>query len=144
MEIAEIVKLIIDIGITPVLLLLFVRYFLGQDEKRSAQAQKVYSEAQEKIESATAAAREREDLLLAEAQRREELIRTDALEREKLIRRESEKREGVLLTNLERVTATMDKISASMQDIQGTIGKMDDRLERLELGVMQHGQAGGR
>lgn len=144
MEIAEIVRLIIDIGITPVLLLLFVRYFLSQDEKRAAQVQEEYRKAQERIEDAEKDARERESLLLAEAQRREDLIRTDALEREKLIRRENEKREGVLLTSLERVTSTMDKISTSMQDIQGTIARMDERLDRLERGVMRYGPAGDR
>ena len=129
MEIAEIIKFAVDIGITPVLLFMFVKYFITQDEKRNAS---VMAEHQ---------AKERENMLLAESQRREELIRSEALEREKLIRREAEKREGILLTNLERVTDTMGKISESMQEIQQTIGKIDDRLERLEVGVRQYGQA---
>ena len=141
MEIAEIIKFVIDIGITPVLLLVFVKYFIAQDEKRAEQVQEEYKKSQEKAETIEKASKEREQLLMTESQRREELIRSECLEREKLIRRESEKREGILLTNLEKVTATMDKISDSMQEIQSTIGKMDERLERRELGVKQHGQA---
>lgn len=141
MEIAEIIKFAVDIGITPVLLFMFVRYFITQDEKRNASVMAEYQKAQEKAADIEKAAKERENMLLAESQRREELIRTEAMEREKLIRREAEKREGILLTNLERVTDTMGKISESMQEIQQTIGKIDDRLERLEVGVRQYGQA---
>lgn len=134
MGMAEMVKFVIDIGITPVLLIVFVRYFIRQDEKRQQSVQKEYDKAQEKIADIEKAAKERENVMLAAAQQRELLMQGEAAKRENLIRKEAEKREGILMTNLERITNTMEDISRSMQDIQVNIGKIDDRIDRLELG----------
>ena len=70
MEIAEIIKFVIDIGITPVLLLVFVKYFIAQDEKRAEQVQEEYKKSQEKAETIEKASKEREQLLMTESKRR--------------------------------------------------------------------------
>lgn len=139
---AEIIKFVIDIGITPVLLVVFVRYFIKQDEKRQCYICEEYNKSQQRIEEIEKAAKERENILLAAAQQRESLMQSEASRRENLIRREAEKREGILMTNLERITDTMGDISKSMQDIQATIMKIDDRIERLELGGLRNGPNG--
>ncbi len=136
---AEVIKYAIDIGITPLLLLVFVYYFIKQDEKRQKSIREEYDKAQGRIEDIEKTAKERENVILAAAQQREALLQGEAAKREELIRREAEKREGILMTNLERITATMGDISRSMQDIQANIGKIDERIERLELGGCRNG-----
>lgn len=139
---AELIKFIIDIGITPVLLVVFVRYFIKQDEKRQQGIREEYDKAQRRIEEIEKVAKEREAIMLAAAREREALIQSEATRRENLIRKEAEKREGILMINLERITDTMGDISKSMQDIQTNIGKIDDRIERLELGGRRNGYDG--
>lgn len=136
---AELVKYIIDIGVTPILLWVFVKYFIKQDEKRQQSIREEYNKAQERAEDIERAAKERENVLLAAAQQRETLIQDEAAKREAIIRKEAEKREGILMTNLERITNTMGDISRSMQDIQMNIGKINDRIERLEKGGWHSG-----
>lgn len=136
---AEIIKFIIDLGITPVLLIVFVRYFIRQDEKREQSVKEEWEKSQDRIETIEKASKDREAILLAAAQQREEIIQAEASKRENIIRKEAEKREGILMTNLERITDTMGDISKSMQEIQVTIGKIDDRIERLELGGHMNG-----
>ena len=134
MGMAELVKYIIDIGITPVLLVVFVQYFIKQDEKRQQSIQKEYDKAQKRTEDIERAAKERENVLLAAAQQREALIQDEAAKRESVIRKEAEKREGRLMANVERITNTMADISRSMQGIQMDIGRIDDRIDRMEQG----------
>lgn len=136
---AEMIKFIIDIGITPVLLVVFVRYFIRQDERRQQSVREEYDGAQKRIADIEKAAKDRENVMLAASQQREALIQSEAAKRENLIRREAEKREGILMTNLERITETMGDISRSMQDIQMNIGKIDERIDRLEMGKRRNG-----
>ena len=72
----EIAKLVIDLGVTATLLILFVMHFLRKDKDRDKkvtaayedcrrQIEATYRDAQEKIEAANRTIREREDMLIA-------------------------------------------------------------------------------
>ena len=89
---AETINLIGNVGVTVVMLVIFVGYVLQKaknDDKRVSDAQqaaieattRAYTDAQEKIEEANRAIREREDILL-----------NSSMEREEILRKESEKR----------------------------------------------------
>ena len=73
----EIAKLVIDLGVTATLLILFVMHFLRKDkdsdkkvtaayEDCRRQIEATYRDAQEKIEAANRTIREREDMLIAQ------------------------------------------------------------------------------
>ena len=140
---AETINLIGNVGVTVVMLVIFVGYVLQKaknDDKRVAEAQKaaidtttaVYNDAQEKIEEANRAIREREDILLSSSMEREEILREESRKREELIRKESEKRESILLLNMERITASMGDITRALNEIKESFSGIDRRLEKIE------------
>ena len=139
----ETINLIGNVGVTIVMLVIFVGYVLQKaknDDKRVSEAQKaaidttkaVYNDAQEKIEAANKAIREREDILLASSMEREEILREESRKREELIRKESEKRESILLLNMERITASMGEITRALDEIKKSFSGIDRRLEKIE------------
>lgn len=143
MEIAETINLISNVGVTVVMLVIFVGYVLRKakdDDKRVAEAQQAaidattaaYNDAQEKIEEANQAIREREDILLSSSMEREEILRKESEKREELIRRESEKRESILMLNMEKITANLKDITKAMNEIKDSFSGIDRRLEKIE------------
>lgn len=122
----------VDIGITPVLLILFVWYFLSRSRNDDVKVKEAYSAAQETIDEQNRAMREREDYLLAESAKREEIIRTESEKREKLIRTESEKRESILMASQERMLDTLDSIAQSLGQIEKNISRQNERLDAIE------------
>lgn len=150
MTVTELVKSVIEIGITPALLLVFVYYFLTKSKDDDMKVKKAYEEsqqnvknayedAQRKIEETNKIIRDREDILIANNTRREEMIRTEAEKRENIIRKEAEKRESILMCNMERMVNSMDAISRSLNKMEGAFSKVEDRLEDIELKIGQGG-----
>ena len=123
LTVTEVVKNVVDIGITPVLLIEFIVFFIHRAKDDDTRVKKSNSEAQKAI-------REREDMLLAESARREELIRQEAEKRENLIRKEAEKRESILMANQDRMLNSLDKITDSIAKIEQSLTKMETRHEQ--------------
>ena len=123
LTVTEVVKNVVDIGITPVLLIVFIVFFIHRAKDDDTRVKKSNSEAQKAI-------REREDMLLAESARREELIRQEAEKRENLIRKEAEIRESILMANQDRMLNSLDKITASIAKIEQSLTKMETRHEQ--------------
>lgn len=128
MGMAETIKFITEIGITPLLLVFFVRFFISRSKDDDNKVKEAYKTAQENMESNNRAVREREDFLMAESAKREEIIRQEAERREKLIRQEAEKRENILMASQERMLDTLEGIS-------GSLNKIEEAFTRLEVSV---------
>lgn len=142
----EAVKTAVDIGITPVLLIVLMYFFLGRSKKDAEQIAKMqdesqrtitdaYKEAQEKIEESARTNKDRIESILAENARREDLIREAAEAREELIRKDSEKRESILMTNMERMVDSMGEINKSMKSMESSFAIIERRLEKIEQRV---------
>lgn len=140
---AETINLIGNVGVTVVMLVIFVGYVLQKaknDDKRVTDTQQAaidattaaYNDAQAKIEEANRAIREREDILLNSSMEREEILREESRKREELIRKESEKRESILMLNMERITASMGDITKALNEIKESFSGIDRRLEKIE------------
>lgn len=132
MTAAELIKNIVDVGITPVLLIVFILYFIQKSKNDDARVAAAYEESQKKISETNDIIAQRERQLLDESARREELIRQEAEKREALIRKESEKRESILMTNMERMVRSMDDITKTMKTIDQSFDKVQKRLEKIE------------
>ena len=132
MTVAEMLKQVVDIGITPVLLVVFVYYFLRKSKEDDRRVNLAYENAQQKIEESNTVIREREDMLIASNEKREEMIRQEAEKRENLIRQEAEKRESVLMLNMDRQLDSMNAITKSLTKMETAFTKMENRLERIE------------
>jgi len=128
----EMVRTIVDIGITPVLLLVFIYYFLSKAKSDDERVKQAYDDAQKKMEQTNELIAQREKQLMDESCRREELIRQEAESRETLIRKESEKRESILMGNMERMVQSMETITRSMSNIDQSLAKVNERLEKIE------------
>lgn len=127
--VAEVISYVVDVGLTPVLLILFIIFFIRRASDDDVRVKQAYADAQSKIEHCNQEVRERENMLLAESAKREEILRHEAEKRENLIRKEAEKRESILMNNQERMMNTMDQISRSMQKMENSLGKMESRHE---------------
>ena len=134
-------KEIIDIGITPVLLIVFVCYFISKSKGDDKRVNTAYKETQEKIEEMTASARMHEDAMAAENARREEMLRTEAEKRETMLRKEAEKRESMLMLNMEKITVSMDSITRTLDRMENSFSGIESRLEKREYKI---GEDGGR
>lgn len=136
------IKTMIDVGITPVLLLVFVWYFLSKSKGDDKKVQEAYEDAQKKIEETNKTIRDREDELLANNASREEMIRQDADRRENLIREQAEKRESILLVNMDRMLDNMNSITRALNKMESSFSKVEQRLENIEQKVGKGGLNG--
>lgn len=125
----EIISYVVDVGLTPVLLILFIVFFIRRASDDDARVKQAYADAQEKIEHCNQEIRDRENMLLAESAKREEILRHEAEKRENLIRKEAEKRESILMNNQDRMMDSMDRISLSMTKIEKSLSNMESRHE---------------
>lgn len=123
---------IVDKGITAILLVIFVGYFLRRSRNDDNKVKEAYETSQKNMEEQNKAVREREDYLLAESAKREEIIRTEAERREKLIRSEAEKRESILMASQDRMLDTLDNIASSLNNVERSVAKQDQRLDAIE------------
>ncbi len=137
----ETLKEIIDIGITPVLLIVFVCYFISKSKDDDKRVNTAYKETQGKIEEMAASARKHEDTMAAENAKREEMLRSEAEKRETMLRKEAEKRESMLMLNMEKITVSMDSITRTLDKMENSFSGIESRLEKIEYKI---GEDGGR
>lgn len=129
---AETIRFITEVGITPVLLILYVRFFISRSKDDDNKVKEAYKTAQDNMERNNEAFREREDYLMAESAKREELIRQEAERREKLIRQEAEKRESILMASQDRMLETLDNIAGSLNRMEGALTKLEVSFSKSE------------
>lgn len=132
-SIADTIKYIADIGLAPVLLVLFIWYFINRSKNDDNKVKEAYETAQANMEENNKTVREREDYLMAESAKREEIIRKEAEARERLIRQESEKRESILMASQDRMLDTLDNIAASLNKMESSLNKTEGALSKLEV-----------
>lgn len=132
MSLAEIIKFITEVGITPVLLILFVGLFISRSKDDDNKVKDAYKTAQENMERNNEVVREREDYLMAESAKREEIIRQEAERREKLIRQEAEKRESILMASQDRMLNTLDSIAESLNKMENSMIKLEVSYTKSE------------
>jgi len=128
----ELWKQIADIGMVPVLLVLFIWYFISRSKNDDNKVKEAYEASQRNMEEQNKVVRDREDYLLAESAKREEIIRTEAERREKLIRAEAEKRESILMASQDRMLETLDNIASSLNKMERSLVKQEQRLDVME------------
>lgn len=129
LTLAEIISYTVDVGLTPILLILFIVFFMRRANDDDARVKQAYADAQKKIEECNKEVRERENTLMAESAKREEILRQESEKRENLIRKEAEKRESILMANQDRMLGSMDRISDSLNKIEASLSKMESRHE---------------
>jgi uncharacterized protein YydD (DUF2326 family) len=134
---STIMESVVNVGITPVLLVVFIIFFLRRAKDDDSRVKAAYEDAQKKIEENNRLVQEREDTLMAESAKREEILRQEAEKRESLIRKEAEKRESILMTNQDRMLDSMDKITESLSKIENSLNKMESRHE-ADIGQLKN------
>lgn len=122
-------KWVAELGVSIVLLLIFVFYFIRKSISDDKRVNKAYDDAQEKIAACDRQIRERENYLLSESAKREEIIRQESEKRENLIRKESEKRESILMANQDKMVESLREITTSLSKIEVSLNKMESRHE---------------
>lgn len=135
MSFTEIIKNVVDIGIEPVLLIVFIWYFIQRDKSRDKLMETERKNAQIQIENANKLANEREDMLILNNVKREEMIRDEAAKREKIVRQEAEKRENALIYNMGEMSKSISKISDTMTDINKSMNGMQLNMEKMQLSM---------
>lgn len=141
LTLATIIQFVVDIGLTPVLLVIFIVFFLRKSKDDDARVQTAYTDSQKSIESINQSSRERENTLMSEFAKREELLRQESEKRENILRKEAEKRENILMCNQERMVESMNAISTSLSKIETTLSKMESRHESDINGLKQEMQS---
>lgn len=132
MGMTETIKFVTEVGITPVLLILFVWFFISRSRDDDNKVKEAYRTAQENMENNNKAVRDREDYLMAESAKREEIIRQEGERREKLIRQEAEKRESILMASQDRMLDTLDNIAVSLNKMEGALTKLEVSFSKTE------------
>jgi seryl-tRNA synthetase len=125
MTLTELFKAVMDIGITPVLLLTFIKYFFDRDKSNDSMWGKRYDEIYNGI-------KERETKLVAECASREDLIHAESNKREKLMRLAAEKRENTLLATIDGFRQAIETISNSMNELKSDICDIQEKIENIE------------
>ena len=142
MDTIDVIKQIIDVGITPVLLLVFVFYFINKSKTDDKRVEDANQNASSKIDETLKASREHEEVMLAESAKREEMIRQEAERRENMLRKESEKRESILMLNMEKITDSMTSMTKTMDRMESAFSGIEKRLENIEYKI-EEGAVGG-
>lgn len=140
---SEWVANIADKGITAILLIIFVGYFIRRSRNDDNKVKEAYETSQKNMEEQNRIVREREDYLLAESAKREEIIRTEAERREQLIRMEAEKRESILMASQDRMLDTLDNIASSLNNVERSVARQDKRLDAIEQEIRNGSIKGG-
>lgn len=142
MDTIDVIKQIIDVGITPVLLLVFVFYFINKSKTDDKRVEDANQNASSKIDETIKASREHEEAMLAESAKREEMLRQEAERRENMLRKESEKRESILMLNMEKITDSMTSMTKTMDRMESAFSGIEKRLENIEYKI-EEGAVGG-
>ena len=150
MTFGEIMRNIVDIGITPVLLVVFIIYFIWKSKNDDTRVNKVNEMLLQREQQLADEAAKREKLIRQESEkqlqlimeeraRREQQLIEDGVRREEMIRRESEKRESILMGNMERMIQNMDRITETMRNIDLSMAKTNERMEQIEELIKERG-----
>ena len=139
MDTIDVIKQIIDVGITPVLLLVFVFYFINKSKTDDKRVEDANQNASSKIDETI---KEHEEVMLAESAKREEMLRQEAERRENMLRKESEKRESILMLNMEKITDSMTSMTKTMDRMESAFSGIEKRLENIEYKI-EEGAVGG-
>jgi hypothetical protein len=142
MDTIDVIKQIIDVGITPVLLLVFVFYFINKSKTDDKRVEDANQNASSKIDETLKASREHEESMLAESAKREEMLRQEAERRENMLRKEAEKRESILMLNMEKITDSMTSMTKTMDRMESAFSGIEKRLENIEYKI-EEGAVGG-
>lgn len=142
MDTIDVIKQIIDVGITPVLLLVFVFYFINKSKTDDKRVEDANQNASSKIDETIKASREHEEVMLAESAKREEMLRQEAERRENMLRKEAEKRESILMLNMEKITDSMTSMTKTMDRMESAFSGIEKRLENIEYKI-EEGAVGG-
>ncbi|MBQ8982694.1 MAG: hypothetical protein IJ079_03820 [Lachnospiraceae bacterium] len=129
---AEVFSFVLSNGLTPVLLVLFVWYFLNRDKTRDEQMKQQMETSRQETDQRIEENNKRTDMIMAECAKREELIRTEADKREKMIKEEAAKRENHLMINMDKIVESMEKTSKAMQEINMNMQLMQEDITRIE------------
>lgn len=140
---SEIMKNVVDVGVTPVLLIVFIIYFIYKSKNDDARVNKANEQLLQREQQLADEATKREKLIRQESEkqlqlimeeraRREQQLIEDGNRRDEMIRRESEKRESILMGNMERMIQNMDRITDTMRNIDLSMAKVNERLEKIE------------
>jgi len=144
MDFATLAGLIVDIGIIPALLGIFMCFFFKREKKREDYLTTRDSEWTSALDNCNRAAQDSSQelmkILLAEGSRREELMRIESEKRENILRQESEKREAMLMRTIDGIGNSMEKLSTSLGDMSKTLVKIDFRLTNIENGQRGSGK----
>jgi hypothetical protein len=136
MDFATMLAWIVEYGVMPVIVSIFIYHFVKRDKKRDeylAKRDKDWAESLEKCnETAQKGSQEMVNRLLAEGARREELMRQESDKRETILRQESEKREANMMRTIDGFGTSMEKLSDSMNSMSNTLVKIDFRLTSIE------------
>ena len=126
MDITGLISMIVEMGLTPGLLVIFIIFFFKQDKRRDEQ----YDKIRENFKSQM-------DGILAESIRREEKMRIESEKREQIMRQESERREVMITRSIDGLNNTMAKMSDCMSDMKEAFIQMDMRLQNVESKVTE-------
>lgn len=132
MTFGEIMRSVVDIGITPVLLVVFIIYFIWKSKNDDARVNKANEMLLQREQQLADEAEKQLQLIMEERARREQQLLEDGNRREEMIRRESEKRESILMGNMERMIQNMDRITETMRNIDLSMAKTNERMEKIE------------
>ena len=136
MDFGTVLAWIVEFGVMPVIVSVFIYHFVKRDKKRDeylAKRDKDWTESLEKCnETAQKGSQEMMNRLLAEGARREELMRQESDKRETILRQEAEKREANMTRTIDGFGASMEKLSNSMNSMNNTLVKIDFRLTNIE------------
>lgn len=135
MEISTLISAILELGLTPALLILFVFYFLKRDKHRDEQLEATNKSRDDKLDAIRQSFREREQFLVAEGVRREEAMRSESVNREQLIRQEAEKRENALMRIIDSHNNNMEKVCGTLDEVKNTLMQMEFRFKSIENGI---------
>ena len=128
MDFAALVSAIIELGITPTLLLVFILIYFKREKRQDKQYDELRAHFKERVDS-----------LLAEGVRREDIMRTEFAKREQTMRNESSRREEMFARSIDNLDSTMVKISKCMDDMNKAFFQMDFRLQNIEGKITKGG-----
>jgi hypothetical protein len=151
MDVTSVAKLAVDLGLVPILLLVFIKHFMDKDKARDKQIcnlaerfEKREEIIRSEIERREGQYREREDMLIAEGTRREELMRKESEKREKLMREEADKRENVLMETIKGFIRTIEKISDAMSEMKNAFVQIECKIVNIEGNIERMGRKNGQ
>ena len=128
MDLYVITQTVLELGVMPAILLVFIWYFLKRDKHRDEQLEAANKSRDDKLEAIREDFRER----IAEGVKREELIRAEAKQQEASILQVADKREKELLRIIDINGKALEKACSTLDEIKNTLMQMEFRVKNIE------------